>query len=81
MRYLCKMVMGLSLVMAVTVGAAEEGGWNWGLSPYGWMAGMEGDVAIGPVESDQLLPHIAAIMPGSSAVNRPICMGSPASSA
>ena len=51
MRYLCKMVMGLSLVMAVTVGAAEEGGWNWGVSPYGWMAGMEGDVAIGPVVS------------------------------
>jgi opacity protein-like surface antigen len=51
MRNLCKMVMGLSLVMAVTVGAAEEGSWNWGLSPYAWMSGMEGDVAVGPTVS------------------------------
>jgi hypothetical protein len=37
-------------LLAAAEGSAQE--WNWQVTPYLWGAGIEGDIAIGPVARD-----------------------------
>ena len=42
----------VAVVLLGTVAAqAQDGQWSWKVTPYMWLAGMKGDVGVGPVSS------------------------------
>ena len=45
------LIVAMILVLGASSGDAMERSWNWRVTPYGWLAGLEGDVGIGPVVS------------------------------
>jgi opacity protein-like surface antigen len=50
---LCMCVLAAERVTAqwTTRGAPSDKGWRFGLTPYIWLAGIEGDVGVGPLTS------------------------------
>jgi hypothetical protein len=45
-----KLILGSTLLLAAPLATAEE--WDWSVTPYLWGAGIEGDVGLGPIQTD-----------------------------
>jgi len=42
-------ILGSALVAATKANAQQSAGWQFEATPYRWMAGMQGDVGVGPL--------------------------------
>ena len=48
---MCLLTTQQALAQWTTRGAPSDKGWRFGLTPYVWLAGIEGDVGVGPLVS------------------------------
>jgi opacity protein-like surface antigen len=47
MKNALKVLVVMAVLVTGITGYAQESVWDWSITPYAWMAGMEGDVGVG----------------------------------